>query len=113
MRVTWRRRHRVALGALLLVALLLVVLVLQSVVTGVEIVDVDISLGMLRDLAQHLTVAVPHGDHEVGPEEHGDLGYLDHFLVVHVAHRLENDEQDIAVRLQLGALMCLDRVLDR
>jgi membrane protein DedA with SNARE-associated domain len=55
MRATWSRRHRVALGALLLVALLLVVLVLQSVLTGVEVVDVDISLGILRDLAQRFT----------------------------------------------------------
>ena len=45
------------------------------------------------------------GHHERGADEHGDLGDLDDFFVVDVAHRLEHGEEDVAVELQLRALM--------
>jgi len=66
---------------------------------------------LLPDSTQHVTLAVADGHHERGADEHGDLGDLDDFFVVDVAHRLEHGEEDVAVELQLRALMRLDRVL--
>ena len=58
-------------------------------------------------------VGVPDGDHEVRPEEQVDLTGLDDLHRVDVDTRPEHHEQDIAVALQLRALVGLDSVLDR
>ncbi len=69
-------------------------------------------LDPLADLAQ-ATVAVADGDDEAGVDEEHQLADLDHLLGVHVAGGLDDDEQGLAVELDLGPLVGLDRVLDR
>ena len=56
---------------------------------------------------------MPHGDGEVGAEEQVQLPELDLLALVEVPRRLEDDEQRVAVALELGPLVRLDRVLDR
>ncbi len=63
-------------------------------------------------------LAVAHGDHEVGADEHHDLAGGDdlagggQLVVVEVGDGLEYDEEGVAVTLDLGALVGLDGVLD-
>ncbi len=68
---------------------------------------------------EFVVLAVPNGHHEVGPDERHDLTDLDDLtgggehLVGAVTHRLEDDEEQVvAVGLQLGALVRVHRVLD-
>ena len=63
--------------------------------------------------------AAADGDHEVAPDEHGDLAGLDDLdvrgrrLRVHVPHGLEHREQRVLVPVQLGPLVLgVHRVLD-
>ena len=55
---------------------------------------------------------MPDGDDEVLAEEDRQLADLDDLVVVDVAHRLEHDERDAAVELELRPLVGADRVLD-
>ena len=63
-------------------------------------------------------IAVPDGDHEVGPDEHHDLAGLDdlagqrHGLVFDVVDRLEHQEQGVVVAFQLRPLVGVHGVLD-
>jgi len=57
-------------------------------------------------------LAVPHGDGEVGSEEQVQLAELDLLQLVDVARGLEDDEQRVAVPLELRPLVGLDGVLD-
>jgi hypothetical protein len=59
-----------------------------------------------------VAVAVAHGDDERRVDEQHDLPAADDLLVVDVAHRLQHDEQRLAVDLELGALVRLYGVLD-
>ena len=61
--------------------------------------------------AQLARLAVAHGDDVVVAEEDQDLAELDHLGRVHVAGRLEHDEDHLAEDLELGALVGVDRVL--
>ena len=45
-------------------------------------------------------------------EEDQDLAELDDLLLVDVARGLEHDEDRVAVEVELGPLVCVDRVLD-
>jgi hypothetical protein len=62
---------------------------------------------------ERAALAVPHRDDEVLADEQHDLADLDVGGLVHVAQRLDDHEQRVAVELELGALMGVDRVLDR
>ena len=56
---------------------------------------------------------VPDGDHEVRADEDVDLAGLDGVVLVDVPERLEDDEERVAVALDLGALVGVAGVLDR
>src|SRR5215210_5887331 len=58
-------------------------------------------------------LAEAHGNHEVVSHEDMDFTELDPLLLIQVTGRLENDEENPAVALQLGPLVGLRRVLDR
>jgi hypothetical protein len=58
-------------------------------------------------------VAVAHRDDELGADEDRDLAKEDGLRLVHVASRPQDDEECLAIALELRALMRLDRVLDR
>ena len=68
--------------------------------------------------AQRTVAAVPDGDGEVGSGEHHQLAGVHHLaaggelVVLDVADGLEDGEQDVVVRLDLGALVRVHRVLD-
>ena len=72
----------------------------------------------LAHLGERAVPAVPYGHHEVGADEHHDLAGGDdlagggQLVVVEVGDGLEHHEQRVAVALDLGPLMGLDRVLD-
>lgn len=72
----------------------------------------------LAQRAQRAVASVPYGHHEVGPGEDHDLAGVDHlagggqFLVLDVGDGLEDGEEDVAVLLDLGALVGVDGVLD-
>ena len=78
------------------------------------------ALGQQRRLAlqppahprQVRRLAVPHGDREVRAEEQVQLAELDLLGRVEVPRGLEDDEQRVAVPLELRPLVGLDRVLD-
>ncbi len=73
-------------------------------------------VGPPLDLQPHvvqLALPVADGDHEVAVDEQQDLARLDVVAVVHVADGLEDDEQGVAVDLELGPLVRVDGVLDR
>ena len=53
------------------------------------------------------------GDDEAGVDEEHQLADLDHLLGVDVAGGLDDDEEGVAVELELGPLVRFDRVLDR
>ena len=57
-------------------------------------------------------LAVPDGDDELVADEDEDLTELDLLGVGDPARSLEDDEQSVAVHLELRALVGLDRVLD-
>ena len=56
-------------------------------------------------------LAVPDGDHEAGPDEDEDLAELD-VVALGEPGALENDEERIAVDLELRPLVGIDGVLD-
>jgi hypothetical protein len=56
---------------------------------------------------------VPDGDRELRAEEEVQLAELDLLQFVDVAGGLEDDEEGVAVALELRPLVGLDRVLDR
>ena len=58
-------------------------------------------------------VTVAHGDDELRADEDRDLPKQDRLGLVHVASRPQDDEERVAIALELRALMRLDRVLDR
>ena len=62
--------------------------------------------------AQLRRVAVAHRDDEVRTDEDRDLTEQDSLGLVDIAGRSQNQEERFAVALELGALMCLDGVLD-
>ena len=47
------------------------------------------------------------------PMKNEDLAELDRLLGIQVARGLEDEEERVAVDLELRPLVCLDRVLDR
>ena len=55
---------------------------------------------------------MPDRDHEVRSDEHVDLAELDRLRLVDVASRPQDQEQDVAVPLELGPLVGVNRVLD-
>ena len=57
--------------------------------------------------------AMANRDDELGAGEHVDLPELDGLGLVDVARRSQDEEQRVPVALQLRALMCVDRVLQR
>ena len=57
-------------------------------------------------------LAVSHGEDEVGADEDVHLAELDLLGVVEVARRAQDDEQRVAVALELRTLVGDDRVLD-
>jgi hypothetical protein len=76
-----------------------------------------IALQSLAQRAQAAVLAVPDGDHIVGPEEHHDLAGIDDLrrpvrLSVVVMHGLHNGEQHVVVLLQLWPLVRLHCILD-
>ncbi len=56
---------------------------------------------------------MPDGDAEVRPNEQVQLAELDLLDVVEIASRAQDDEQGVAVALELGPLVRLHGVLDR
>ena len=60
-----------------------------------------------------LRLAVSHGDDEPVSEEEQDLAELDDVFGLDVAGRLEDEEERIAVDLELRPLMSVNRILDR
>jgi hypothetical protein len=58
-------------------------------------------------------LAVSDGDDEAVPDEEEDLTELDDCLRFKVARRLQDEEERVAVHLELRALVGLDRILDR
>ena len=75
--------------------------------------DVGTLLQLLADVAEPAAFAVPDGDEEVVAREEHHLADVDDLLVVAVHDGLEDEEQGVAVLLELGTLVRLDRVLDR
>src|ERR1700746_363135 len=73
-------------------------------------------LGGVLDPLQHgaqLSRAVAHGDDEGGVDEEEQLADLDHLFGVYVASGLDDDQQGLAVELDLGSLVSVDRALHR
>ncbi len=60
-----------------------------------------------------LALAMAHGDDEVRVDEDQQLADLDHLVGVDVAGGLDDDQQGVAVELDLRPLMSVDRILDR
>jgi hypothetical protein len=63
--------------------------------------------------AQLRRVAVAYGDHELRADEDLDLPERDRLRLVQVAGGPQDDEERVAVALELRALMRLDRILNR
>jgi hypothetical protein len=55
---------------------------------------------------------VPHGDHELRPEEQVQLAEFHDLHRVDVARRAENHESGVSIALELGALVGVNCVLD-
>ncbi len=74
-------------------------------------------LGVVLHPASHdgqvRSLAVPDGQHEVRADEDVDLAELDLLDVIEVTRGAQDDEQRVAVALQLRTLVGDDRVLDR
>ena len=60
-------------------------------------------LEALSRLDERARLAVPDGDDEVRPDEEEDLAERHGLLGVHVARRLEDDEERVVVDLELRA----------
>ena len=69
-------------------------------------------LQLLAHVPEPAGVAVADGDQELRPEEEHDLADLDELLGAEVARRLDDEEEGVAVDLELRALVGADRVLD-
>ena len=69
-------------------------------------------LDVLSGLDERTPLAVPHGDHEIRPDEEEDLAERHGLLAIDVTRRLDHDEQGVVVHLELGPLVSLERVLD-
>ena len=68
----------------------------------------------IRSLTRRqVALAVADGDDEAGVDEEHQLADLDHLVGVDVASGLDDDEEGVAVELDLGPLVGFDRVLDR
>jgi hypothetical protein len=75
--------------------------------------QIGIALEALAHGSEIGLLGVPDGDHEGRPQEQVDLADRDDLDLVDVAGRAQHDELDVAVALHLGALVGVDRVLDR
>ena len=84
-----------------------------TIATGPAAQQVRTRLEAVADAGEVGRLAVTDGDHEVRAREHVDLAELDGLGLVEVPGRAQHEEEHVAVALELGSLVGLDRVLHR
>ena len=80
--------------------------------SGAALEQIRVALEMLAHVLQSAGLSVAHGEEEVVAQEDEDLAELHHLALVDIARRLEDDEDQALVYVELGPLVGVDGVLD-